>query len=72
MMMVKIPMGTLAKNTACHPKTLTSKPPMAGPATAPAPTTLRWVPNALPLSVPGKEETTMAMPELCTMAEPTP
>ena len=38
---VTMPTGTLAKNTARQSKALTNKPPMAGPAMAPAPTTLR-------------------------------
>ena len=72
MKMVKIPTGTLAKKTERHSNALTSSPPMAGPAIAPAPTTLRWVPRALPRSVPGNDSITMAMPALWTMAEPTP
>ena len=60
--MVRMPAGTLTKNTDCQPKEATSSPPMAGPAMAPLPTTLMWVPSALPRSAPLKEEMTVAMP----------
>ena len=70
--MVTTPMGTLAKKTDRQSKMLMSSPPMTGPPMAPTPTTLRWVPRALPRSDPGKAEITIAMPALCTMAEPTP
>ena len=45
---------------------------MAGPAMAPLPTTLMWVPRALPRSAPLKEEMTVAMPLPWIMADPKP
>ena len=64
--------GTVAKKTARQPKASTRKPPVAGPATAPAPTIVIIMPMALPRSVGGKAAMTMAMPVPCVMAAPAP
>ena len=40
--MAMIPTGTFTKNTDCQPQMVINRPPKAGPAMAPAPTTLRW------------------------------
>ena len=45
---------------------------MAGPATAPAPTTLRCRPRAFPRSAPENAEMIMAMPVPCVIAAPDP
>ena len=66
------PVGTLIKNTHCQPSQATRKPPMAGPAMAPSPTMLRWVPRALPRSESGNAAIIMPMPQPCTMPAPMP
>ena len=65
-------MGTLTKNTARQSKAATSNPPTAGPAIAPLPTTLMWVPSALPRSAPLKADMTVAIPLPWIIADPTP
>ena len=60
------------KKTYGQSKASTSKPPMAGPTTNPAPTTVMIRPIALPLSLGGKTDMTMAMPMPWVMAAPTP
>ena len=48
------------------------KPPIAGPATPPAPTMLICRPSALPRSSSENAERIMAMPVPCVMPAPTP
>ena len=70
--MMMIPKGMLMKNTHRHPRALTSRPPNAGPAMAPLPTTLMLEPRALPRSRAGKEEMIIAIASPCIIAEPMP
>ncbi len=60
------------KNTHRQPNPLTRKPPKAGPIIAPVPTTLLWEPKALPRSLPGNTDMTMAAPLAWIIADPAP
>ena len=64
--------GRVRKNTTRQPKASTTKPPMAGPATAPTPTMVMNSPIARPFSLAGKAAVMMAMPVPWVMADPTP
>ena len=64
--------GTVRKNTARQPKESTTKPPMAGPVTAPTPTVVMIKPIARPFSLAGKAAVMMAIPVPWVMAAPTP
>ena len=66
------PAGTLTKNTDCQPSQATRNPPIAGPAMAPRPTTLRCIPSALPRSESGKAASIMPIPQPCTIPAPMP
>ena len=62
----------LTKNTHRQPRALTRRPPRAGPAMAPLPTTLMLEPRAFPRSLAGKEDIIMAMAMPCIIPEPMP
>ena len=66
------PATAATKKTERHPSALTSTPPSAEPAITPLPTTLMFSPRALPRSLPGNTERTMAIPLPWTIAEPAP
>jgi hypothetical protein len=57
----KMPTGTFTKNTDLHPNEFISNPPKAGPMINPVPTTLKWLPNAFPLSEDENVEIMIAM-----------
>ena len=67
-----VAMGRFMRNTHLHPSTLTSSPPITGPAMPPAPMTLMCVPSPLPRSSSGKMDVTIAMPTPCVIAAPVP
>ena len=66
------PKGTLIKNTARQSRTLTSKPPKAGPTMKPDPTILMLDPNALPRSLSSNVDITIAIALLWIIADPIP
>ena len=68
----RIPRGMLNTNTACQPNVPTSNPPSAGPATAPMPMIVIIMPRALPRSLSGKVDISMAIPVPWFMAAPPP
>ena len=70
--MLATTIGIVAKNTARQPNASTSKPPNAGPATAPVPTMVMIRPIALPRSLGGNAPMTIAIPVPWVMAAPVP
>ena len=64
--------AAVPKNTQFHPSSPTMRPPIAGPATPPAPTMLIWRPSAFPRSSGGKLATIIAIEVPCVIAAPAP
>ena len=58
--MARIAAGILTKKIHCPPRALTRRPPNAGRAKPGDPTTLTCLPRALPRSLLGKMEVSMA------------